>query len=454
MDFAMLPPEVNSGRMYAGPGSGPMLAAAAAWDALAAELQGVGRSYESVISELASGWMGPSATAMANAAAPYAMWMHDTAAQAEHTATQAKAAAAAYESAYSAIVPPPLIATNRSQLMSLVQTNLLGQNTPAIAATETAYGEMWAQDVTAMYGYAGNSSTASTLTPFGPPPQTTNPAGSVNQAGAAGQAAATSAGSHAQTAVSSLSAAPQALQGLTSPAASMALSSPAQAGPSSILGALLSGLPSVGSDPALAAAYTGLAASLFGSLVIDSAGSFGIDSAGSFGIDLIGVGEIEGAEEGLLPFGGQGPAPVLPSTGTGAAPVLASTGQASPVGGLSVPPSWTAAAPPPIQQVSTDTALAADGDEAAPAVAAGAPRLPLTEMATAGLAGRATAAVGRGRRERAGATTRKGSSKSQTPAGGPITRIAPELRELAELRDAGILTDEEFNAQKQRLLGN
>ena len=31
MDFAILPPEINSGRMYAGPGSGRMLAAAAAW---------------------------------------------------------------------------------------------------------------------------------------------------------------------------------------------------------------------------------------------------------------------------------------------------------------------------------------------------------------------------------------------------------------------------------------
>ena len=38
MDFAVLPPEVNSGRMYAGAGSGPLMAAAAAWDGLAAEL--------------------------------------------------------------------------------------------------------------------------------------------------------------------------------------------------------------------------------------------------------------------------------------------------------------------------------------------------------------------------------------------------------------------------------
>ncbi|HEY4792642.1 MAG TPA: PPE domain-containing protein, partial [Mycobacterium sp.] len=28
MDFALLPPEINSGRMYAGPGSGSMMTAA------------------------------------------------------------------------------------------------------------------------------------------------------------------------------------------------------------------------------------------------------------------------------------------------------------------------------------------------------------------------------------------------------------------------------------------
>jgi hypothetical protein len=39
------PPEINFGRMYAGPGSGPMRVAAAAWDVLAAELYSTASSY-------------------------------------------------------------------------------------------------------------------------------------------------------------------------------------------------------------------------------------------------------------------------------------------------------------------------------------------------------------------------------------------------------------------------
>ncbi|HVQ98519.1 MAG TPA: PPE family protein, partial [Mycobacterium sp.] len=150
MDFGMLPPEINSVRMYAGPGSGPMIAAATAWDELAAELQAGAASYSSVISGLTAGWQGPSSAAMAAAAAPYVTWMRTTAAQSEQTANQARAAAAAYETAFAATVPPPVIAANRSLLMSLIATNLLGQNTPAIAATEANYAEMWAQDAAAM----------------------------------------------------------------------------------------------------------------------------------------------------------------------------------------------------------------------------------------------------------------------------------------------------------------
>ena len=47
LDFGALPPEINSGRMYAGPGSGSMMAAAAAWDGLAAELSSTATGYTS-----------------------------------------------------------------------------------------------------------------------------------------------------------------------------------------------------------------------------------------------------------------------------------------------------------------------------------------------------------------------------------------------------------------------
>lgn len=51
MFYAAFPPEINSGRMYTGPGSGPLLAAAAAWDAVAAELQSTAAAFSSVIAD-------------------------------------------------------------------------------------------------------------------------------------------------------------------------------------------------------------------------------------------------------------------------------------------------------------------------------------------------------------------------------------------------------------------
>ncbi len=143
MDFGLLPPEINSARIYAGPGSGPMLAAAAAWDATAAQLESAASGYFSEISGLAGQtWLGPSSMRMAAAAAPYVAWLNSGAAQAVQTSAQAYAAAAAYEAAFAMTVPPPVIAANRGQLMALIATNFFGQNTAAIAATEAQYGEM------------------------------------------------------------------------------------------------------------------------------------------------------------------------------------------------------------------------------------------------------------------------------------------------------------------------
>src|ERR1700734_774645 len=189
-DFAMLPPEINSGQIYAGPGSAPLIAAATAWDALASELQTTAASYASTIGELTTSWQGPSSTAAASAAAPYTAWLSNTATQAEQTASQAQAAAAAYEAAFAASIPPPVIEANRATLALLVATNFLGQNTPAIAANEATYAEFWAQDAGAMYSYAGAASTASQLTPFAQAPATTNDTGQATQSATNAQAAA------------------------------------------------------------------------------------------------------------------------------------------------------------------------------------------------------------------------------------------------------------------------
>jgi len=97
-NFSVLPPEINSLRMFAGAGSAPMLEASKAWGALSAELEATMRSYESVMTELAaSGWQGTSSQAMDAAAAPYVAWLNTATQQAEATAAQAQAAAAQLE---------------------------------------------------------------------------------------------------------------------------------------------------------------------------------------------------------------------------------------------------------------------------------------------------------------------------------------------------------------------
>jgi PPE-repeat protein len=224
MDFGALPPEVNSGRMYLGPGSATLLAASAGWEALATELHSVASGYQSVISRLTNeSWSGPSSTSMVAAVTPYLMWMSTTAAQCYEAAGRAAAAASAHETAFAMTVPPPLIAANRVQLATLIATNLFGQNTPAIMATEAEYSEMWAQDATAMYGYAASSASASAFSTFTAPPQTTDAGGIADQGGAIAQAAGTEAGNAQTTSAQLISSVPQALQGLSTPGSSSAM---------------------------------------------------------------------------------------------------------------------------------------------------------------------------------------------------------------------------------------
>ncbi|BBY37933.1 PPE family protein [Mycobacterium mantenii] len=442
MHFAVLPPEVNSGRMYAGPGSASMLAAAAAWEELANELHATAADIESVISGLTDEpWQGPSAVTAAAAAAAQLAWLNATAEQATQAGAQAKGAATAYESAYAMTVHPSVIAANRSQLTSLVATNLLGQNTPAIAATEVAYGEMWAQDVAAMYGYAGASQAASQLTPFAPPQQTTNQGGFPAQNAAVAQAAGTSAG-RVQSALSgnAMSAVPNALQNLTT-------SSTAASG--------LSDFSSFMNPYNLVSLGSGFLG--------NGVGLIGVSGAAGF---------ISDAEHKITELGSKPKAaPEKPAGAKALRPsgkattVSAGMGRASSLGGMSVPQGWSTAAP--------EVRLTALESPAAGTVQAGRPdpgllgQTPLLGGAPLmALPGRGTPdprdrrstgrSDGPGRPIPAGAVLQE---RGQTPrqassgAAAELREITDVLGKLAELRASGALTETEFTEQKRRLLG-
>jgi PPE-repeat protein len=388
MDYGALPPEINSARIYTGPGSESMQAAATAWNGLAAELRSAASSYGSVISQLTDeSWTGPASAAMAAAAAPYVAWINSTAVEAEQTAGQARAAAAAYQAAFAMTVPLPTIAANRTQLASLVATNTFGQNTPAIAVTETQYGEMWAQDAAAMYGYAANSAAASQVTPFTEAPQTTNLAGSATQSAAVTQATGTAAG-NAQASLSGLIS--QALQSLATPAASTTTSS--GSGLSTLLTNLLSDLGLTSSTSTLATGglsdigsgllqdYLYLPA-FFGAFVaIDALGPLISNAETAVPAAAVGDGTGSGADgaaggpDGAAggPEGAGGAPDWAGGADGGAGSVLAGDsgvaaglGEAPSLGGLSVPPNWLwSAAPPPPMMLPAGVPLAASGADA------------------------------------------------------------------------------------------
>lgn len=382
MFYAAFPPEINSGRMYTGAGSGPMLAAAAAWDGLAADLQSTVSSYSSVVEVLTGGpWVGPSSLAMAAAVSPYVSWMQGTAAQAAQAANQAIAAASAYETAFAAHVPPVEIAANRTQLANLVVTNIFGQNTQAIAATETAYSEMWAQDALAMDSYASSSAAATQITPFSPP-QITNGSGVASQAAAVGQSAGSAANS-VQSIVSSLSALPNPVSQLLAAGANLSTDYTAT------INALLNGLFGPTGASTFTALFSAVKVPLGFTTQFNDVGlltNFPVSQFLKFAPPpSLGAVPKEALGGGL----GVG----VPNWGRGwltgaTSPVTAHWGRGVLVGSLSVPPSW-ATATPAVRMVAA--ALSAAGPDAVPAAALGEGGL-LGSMSLAGMLGSALGA--------------------------------------------------------------
>ncbi|MEB3980328.1 PPE family protein [Mycobacterium sp. 663a-19] len=340
IDFGAFPPEFNSARMYAGPGPGSMAVAAALWDELAADLYSAASAYRSVITGLTTqGWMGPSSLAMASAFGPYAAWMAGAAARAAETASQARLAVEVWEAAFAMTVPPVEVAANRARLAALVATNILGQNTAAIAATEAEYAEMWALDAAAMYGYAAGSAEAAMLTGFTPVPDVVNPAGVELQESVQGAQAGTSTSAGAQSAISQLmSALPTTLNSLASP--------------------LAAPLTDAGAGGSSAAAATGLFGGTTGlsSIAQSVIASYAVLpgwAAMFFGGDALGP---LMNPDVFLPFAASAAAAAPAAAASTTAPAalvstlagttgglgggMAGLGQAAAVGGLSVPANW------------------------------------------------------------------------------------------------------------------
>jgi hypothetical protein len=311
------------------------------------------------------------------------------------------------------------------------------------------------------------------LTPFTPPQQNTNPGGSAGQAAAVSQATGTSA-SNVQSTVSSIqqafSSVPNALQNLaTAPAATTAASDP--------LGTL-SDLISIFLD----------APSAIATFAADI--PFGVIGVVALPLDIIGAGTglhtdkiVSGwnGEEAWPGTGTQPPTsfPAIITDGATTPTLSAGLAEANTVGALSVPPTWAVATPAVRPIAMTLPALPTTGAGAVPAAAAeiaGAGSGSMyAEMAVAGMAGRAiggtlggggggkgagAAAGNRGAARPAGAgstgapaaTDGDGGAAQSTPRA-VVTGVAAELREFAKLRDEGILTDQEYTEQKNRLLG-
>jgi PPE-repeat protein len=374
LDFGLFPPEFNSGRMYAGPGPGPLLAASEAWDNLAAELGVAATGYGSALAELTgNSWSGPTSVAMMSAVTPYIDWMSTTAAQAEETANHVRAAVAAYEAAFAAHVPPPVIAANRALLAALVATNFFGQNTPAIMATEALYAAMWAEDAAAMYGYAAAAQVAVTVTPFTAPPTTTNDAGTSNQADAVAKAAAEPAGQAAATVAQNAVATVPSTQTSTATTAATttgtAATSGATAGPNTFIGwleQLITNTAQQFPTGGWGLGFTGGSSGNLNSMrqILQAYFAVGLGNFGyGLGQQLITPAQATALEQGLglMPVGapsglgalgaglGGGTAGVSGAPYT-ASSVSAALGESNALGRLSVPAGWQQAASPQMQE--------------------------------------------------------------------------------------------------------
>jgi PPE-repeat protein len=287
-----------------------------------------------------------------------------------------------------------------------------------------------------MYAYAGASAGATKLAPFTAPTPVTKSGGLAGQAAAVARAGTSDAAGTARRLCELVSAFPSALQNLASPLQSTS----AATLPAGIAG-VLTDLGPTSPVSFLNPLNTGVSVSSLGE-------SLGVGLGSQANMNLLGAaqqlgdGEIQIMQR-LEQLGSS------VAAGSGAAMASTGSGKAAVIGGLSVPQGWVARAPA-VRLVALTSPAAVLGT-----ATEGLADSPASLFSAMGLAAAATA--GRSASTRAGQRVvvpgRAGSATVPTTTGSPATGIASELYQLAGLRELGISTDDEFNREKRRLLG-